>query len=315
MSGDVATFPTLYEILEEVRDLVEQSRGRSGSGTWSEAEFSRAATSSARWLINELVSMDGKYQVAETDITVAADAGQIAAASLPADMVGIENLFRIDSQGNNIGVIPPGTLADRGRRMTRVWFPTDHKIQFMLDDHEAMTVRLMYTFKPLPLVHGICEDGGSDSVQLADYETHRTGALIGQTIILAHGTGAGQEGTCLTYDGPTRTVTLDADWTGLSGSSPVSPVGSDTIYTTRPKLPWFAEDAFVYDIACRMLQKLQDERYLLLFPEREKFVKDLKQSVKSPADRQRARRTADHAGFTGFCDPAARIGVRRPGNW
>ena len=94
----------------------------------------------------------------------------------------------------------------------------------------------------------------------------------------------------------------------------IAPVANDTVYTTRPKLPIMAEDAFVYDVASRLLQKLQDERWVQLARDRDTYLKDLRQTIKL-ADRQQAKTTRDDAGYSGFADPLERHGWGRSGSW
>ena len=311
--GAVALFPTCYDLEQRVRGLMDQSLGKSGGNTWDPGDFTRELTASVNFLLQQLVDQDVHYQTKEATVSVAANSGEIPAADLPADMIGVHQIFEVDGSGNHMRDLPPATWDDLGRKMGRIWLPTENRFRLTLDDHGSMTVKIVYIFRPFAMVNGIAQDGGNSSIQLASHEAKRNPALIGQTLYLVGGTGDGQDGVAASFDGPTQTVTLQGPWSGISGS-PVMPVGDDTIYTCQPPLPHFAEDSVVYDTAVRLLSKLQDARYGTITADRNRFLTEMKQSA-SFADRHQAKRVRDHAGYVGFGDPVDRSGWRRPGNW
>ena len=113
--------------------------------------------------------------------------------------------------------------------------------------------KVVYTYHPLPLIYGVVLDAGSTTVKLGEHESYDTGYLNSVYGNIWKGTGAGQQFTIGSWDGPTQTATL-------SGGT-FNPIPDETSwYDSRPDLHPDMEQAFIQAMKVKLASKLHDER-------------------------------------------------------
>ena len=71
------------------------------------------------------------------------------------------------------------------------------------------------------VTQGTAQGGGEASIVLAAAASDQDGAYNGMSIALTAGTGAGESGTIFSYDGASRTATLQAPWTTIPDATSV----------------------------------------------------------------------------------------------
>jgi hypothetical protein len=146
---------------------------------------------------------------------------------------------------------------------------------------------VVYGTWPLQLAHGNAQGGSTTTIDLEEYESVEDDDLIGQSLYIYSGTGAGDTLVITDYDGPTRRATAS----GISGV-----IDSTSRYTTRPALPRDCLDAMVYGVCGRLLEILEDERYPAMYRKRSEHFQRMEESLLR-RDRRVARHIRNDAGY------------------
>jgi hypothetical protein len=117
-----------------------------------------------------------------------------------------------------------------------IYLPDLNQIRFTDRLTFDIDVIFYHTYWYVPLLHGCAQQGGGNSITLADYSSAEDSLYVGQVIRIVEGTGLGQERLISGYSGATKVATVSVAW----GTAP----DNTSRYTSRPELPWDAKDYF-----------------------------------------------------------------------
>lgn len=299
-------FPLLSDLIAEIADAVDQPLDEPGQLTWTNpSEFRRTTNQAYEWCNREASSLDLNLNIVEADLAVAAGDEYTL---LPEDLRALRKVWRIDAASNRTNPITVGSW-DRVDiyRHDAIFIPRKPDpdpdldgrtaLRWTKDVSRAMTVHLVYEASVIPLAHGCVMDYGvnlGDSlVVLGEHEPADTGIYQGLRLWFPKGAGEGQNGVAATYDGPTRTATID----------PALAVALDdtTVYTSRPALHRDMRDAYFFDVCARLVEKLDEKRMQNFKAERQRCMQQMHDAL-ARNDRQSPILTRDDSG-TSYADP------------
>ena len=230
--------------------MVDQGSDTAGQRTWQEREFVRKCNAAERFIRDEITGKDEHFFVRRSTLTIASGATSVA---VPDDCVGIVKMVIRSSAGDHTGEeLRLLTGAEVGSTFGAYYRPMTTTLEFPLTPNESLSVELYYLGEHLPLAHGVVVDAGATTLQVASYELRQDSAYNTQTIYIVSGTGSNQSRVVTAYVGTTQVATVAA-W----GTVP----DVTSVYSTRPDLPWQAQEAFKLKVAIDLLAKPNDERY------------------------------------------------------
>lgn len=292
--------PYLADLIRRVKNKVDQEATAPGTPSFTDQEIVEAANDTQAELVSDLIALDKNFQMyVDTSYSVTSGTRTL---TLPTDLTYLRKVVELDGSGNEVlgGEIYSAYWEDLGRSQQQAIFLPQGlsganqyagpMLYFTRTPTRSFSVKLVYGFEPLPLLHGVAVDGGATSIQLADYESYQDSVYVNQDVYIFKGTGAGQSKTITAYVGSTRIATVSA-W---------STVPDDTSqYTSRPNIPNSATEAFIYGMTARLLEKYgaagfhqaQYEKFIAKFKSRASFT-----------DRQNASGIRDEY-QTNFADP------------
>ena len=298
----VKQFPWLADIERTVRAKVDLPADEPGQVGWSwDAEFSQACNDEYLHLWERLSSLDRDFGLTWDD-TVTAMAGA-ETTDLPVAVRSLRKVFKLDAAGKVCGQVDFVTL-DQSDGCTNccdgagMYLPDTNQIRWLAPWEAAQPLRLVFNGHPVPLAHGCCsENGGAASLTLALHESLEDDAYNGLLLRLAEGPGAGAERALTDYVGNTRIASINP-----ATPFTVSPT-TRTRYTSRPNLRMDAKNPFVYGVTARLLEKLQDERWIEYSERRETYLRNF-QTAAMLTSKHEAFYTRDGSETGGHGDPA-----------
>lgn len=289
-------FPYIADLIPVIKDTIGQPEGDEGIPTYSDSEIFRKCQEEYLDLWQVCCDVDKNWGI-KVDSSLSVTSGT-RTVTMPSDCRAIRKITEIDSSGREVGrPLESGMWDDMGLvHDIYVYHPLDNVIYFSMLPDRTYTIRVTYYYHPPSIVHGLARDGGSSTIQLGDHEPVEDDVLNGlDTFYIYAGTGIGQGRTISDYSGSTKTATVSVAF------SP-SPVGLSSKYTSRPKLPRDARDAFVFGVCNRLVAKLHDERYPGFRADYEKAVERLKTSL-AGYERSTPKVVRDDSGLGPHCDP------------
>jgi hypothetical protein len=274
-----SNFPLLADIERQVMLKLDQPSDEEGQLTWIlPDEFLHAANQEYIHLWGRLSNMGYPFRPKVDTTTVSVVAGT-RTYSLPADCRQLRRVIEINASGEELEEVRYATDADldEGVQPSAIYRPDAQELYFTADPQRDFQVKLVYMPFPLPLAHGTARGGSISTLKLGQHETWDDGAFVGQPIYVYDGQGASQSATPTAYAGKSQTVTVT--WTAIDNGSGALYPGAGSSYSTRPLLPPGLQDAFIYGICSRMVEKLEDERYIAFQTRREVHLDRVKQDI------------------------------------
>lgn len=235
-------------------NLLDQREGEAGE-TYGRGEIVQIANLVCEEVHAECVLADRGWSEKVVDTVSITSGSRIV--SLPSDCRMLRRVAAIGSDGEETGEEwLPGVEEDAGVLPYRaIHRPQLNQLYLTTTPSAATTLRTWYTYYPLPIVHGIVQGAGSQTLTIEAHESEEDDILIGRAVRIYSGTGKGQERTGSDYDAATKLLTLSAAWT--SGQTPVAGLSR---YTSRPDLPLEAKTAWLYRLTAMLASK--NHRYL-----------------------------------------------------
>jgi hypothetical protein len=274
----VSDFPLLSQVERHVFHMLDEPLDSTGQLTWDrEAEFNLAANAEFLYLLERIQSLDRDWLIKVVDTPTVSSGDRLV--TLPDDVRSVRAVYEIKSAGlDESKRIDAGSWSDLGTGYDSwIYRPDTRELYFTTNPTDGATLRVVYNSQPPPLAHGFIVGGSSFTVLLAEHEPDEDDILNGRTIFFVDGSGdtlssANRTQVLSSYTGPTRFAIM----TPGTGTAVID---TTTKYTSRPELPRGAYDAFVYGICSRLLEKLEDERYVSFAMNREKHLQHLKTEI------------------------------------
>lgn len=250
----MSSFPLLYDLMDRIRDGLNQPIETVGQKTFFLRELVGESRAATRWLISECAEMHVGLNVKKTTIAVAAGAGVVV---LPPDLVNIETVYLADSAGKYINDLRTLSWREFERKVGYIWMPSDERLQLSPAANDAMTVGLVYRALPPPVAHGRVVAAGLNTLQIQPYELTTNDVYIGLDVTAIDPVNQLMETKAATdYDGASRTLTFANNWSTIVPSP-----GTSCWYTSGPDLPSLAEDPFVSLVKSRLAKKLRSSEW------------------------------------------------------
>jgi hypothetical protein len=295
----VRNFPWLADIERSVRTKLDLPIGQPGRSAFDfNAEFVQACNDQYLYIWERISSTDRNFGIAIDD-TVTASAG-VEFTDLPATVRALRKVQRLDSQGKVQGPVDVVTFDQQytnqpGCEGAGLYLPDSNQIRWLEPFKAAQKLRLVFSEHPVTLFHGCCSGvGGATTIPLATHESVEDSLYVAGQIYLYEGPGASDLRTGSGYVGRTRILTVSVAFT----TTPTI----RTRYTSRPKLRYDTKDAFSYGVAARMLEKMQDERWVEYSERRETHLRHLTTAVML-TEREEPLHTRDASVTGGHGDP------------
>jgi hypothetical protein len=291
-------FPWLSQVERAVRRKVDQPADEPGQPTWALEEWWQAFNASHRFIWERISSMDRNFGI-NIDDTLTAQAGAQTTA-LPGDLRVLRKVFAMDAARTcEQAVIRTASFDELGgwcAGEAAVYRPTENDLYWAKAPKQDIPLRVVYSANPPALPHGcIRKFTSGTNLTLASYESDDDLDYVDlgtDGLYLAEGRGCGAMPTPTAYDGCTKVLTINAGVT----------VDDTTKYTSRPKLPVDAYDAYLYDVCARLVEKTQDERWNEFVAEREAKLRAMATALSS-LDRQETLYTRDDMEMGSHGDP------------
>lgn len=292
-------FPWLSQIERAVRRKVDQPADEPGQPTWVQEEWWQHFNDAHRYIWERVSSLDRNFGIVVDD-TITATAGSQTTA-LPTNLRLVRKIYRMDSLGGDEqAVIRVATFDELGgwcAGEAAAFRPTENDLYWAKPPKQDMPLRIVYSAYAPMLPHGCIQKFTSGTnLTLASYESDDDSDytdLGTDGLYISEGTGCGTLLTPSLYDGCTKVLTV----------SPGVTVDDTSKYTSRPRLPIDAYDAYFYDCCARHVEKTQDERWQEFTAQREAKLRAMSTALQS-LDRQEPLLTRDDMELGGHNDPA-----------
>jgi hypothetical protein len=296
----VRTFPWLADVEKIVRGKLDTHAGVPGQGAFDfDKEFLAACNDQYLYIWERLSSTDRNFGITFDDtLTVTADAEY---TDLPATVRSLRKVQKLNSAGKVCGAVDVVTFDQQTSSESLsegagLYLPDSNQIRWLAPWRAAQKIRLVFNEQPVMLIHGCAASiGGVKALPLASHECIEDDMYNGQVYYVHEGPCAGDTRTVSDYTGLTRIVTPTVNHSTIPTTR--------TRYTSRPKLRYDARDAYIYGVASRMLEKMQDERWIEFSERRETHLRHLTTAAMLTA-REAPLYTRDASDTGGHGDPA-----------